>query len=87
MSRTGGKFLKSYKEVWTTGVTLVVTHNLGSLDVLVVVREIDSGALLTLPVGWGDNDVGVVVDSTSQITLTGAAAPTGSGIAVSVVAL
>lgn len=85
--RVGGKFLKSHKETWTTGVSLVVTHNLGTLDVLVVAREIDTGKILTLSSGWGDNEVGVVVDTANQITLTGAAAPTGSGIAVSVVPL
>lgn len=87
MSRIGGKYILSHKETWTTGATLVVTHNLDSLDVLVVARNIDSGEILTLPTGFGNYDVGVVVDSANQITLTGAAAPTGSGIAVSVVPL
>lgn len=87
MSRLKGKGLTSHKETWTTGATLVVTHNLGTKDVLVVARDIDTGEIVTLPTGWGNYDVGVSATTDNSVTLNAAAAPTGSGIAVTVVQL
>lgn len=87
MARIGGKYIQSHKETWTTGTSLAVTHNFGTLDVLVVVRDIDSGKLLTVPVGWGNDDVGAVATDANTVTVSAAAAPTGSGRAVTVVPL
>lgn len=87
MSRIGGKYIQSHKEVWSSGDTLAVAHNFNTLDVVVVAREIDTGKLLTYPVGWGDADVGVTATNANTVTLTASAAPTGSGIQVTVVPL
>lgn len=79
----------TYKTTWITadGATKTVTHNLGTLDVLVVARDIDTGVIYTIPVGWGDADVGVVVLGTNSIRLTAAVAPVGTGIKISVLPL
>lgn len=87
MSRIGGKFILSHKETWTTGTSLLVTHNFDTLDVMVVAREIDTGKILTYPTGWGDSDVGVTATNVNSVTLEAASAPTGSGIAVTVLPL
>ena len=87
MSRIGGKFLTTHKEIWTSGVSTVVNHGFNTLDVLVVARDIDSGEIITLPTGWGNYDVGVVVTDANNVTLTGASAPAGSGIAITVLPL
>jgi hypothetical protein len=87
MSRIGGKYIQSHKESWSVGASLVVTHNFNTLDVMVVAREIDTGKILTLPTGWGSYDVGVTVTSANVVTLDAAAAPTGSGIRVTVIPL
>ncbi len=87
MSRIGGKFLATHKETWTTGTTTNITHSLGTLDVLVVVREIDTGKILTISQGWGDSEVGVNVVDANTIQLVGDAAPTGSGHRVSILPL
>lgn len=87
MARIGGKYIKSHKETWTTGTSLAVNHNFGTLDVLVVVRDIDSGEILTAPTGWGNDDVGVVATNSNTVTVSASAAPTGSGRAVTIIPL
>jgi hypothetical protein len=87
LSRLTQRAFGSYKETWTTGATHTVTHNLGTSDVLVVARDIDTGEILTIGTGWGQYEVGVTVTSTNAILLTAAAAPTGSGIRIAVLPL
>jgi hypothetical protein len=87
MSTIGGKFIQSHKETWTTSASVIVTHNFNTMDLIVVARDIDTGDILTLPGGWGGYEVGVSITGVNAVTLTGAAAPTGSGIAVTVVPL
>lgn len=83
----GGKYLKSHKETWTTGTSLVVTHNFNTSDVLVIVRDIDNGTILTAPTGWGDYEVGASVTSVNSVIVSASAAPSGSGYRVIVVPL
>lgn len=89
MSRLTQRAFGTYKTTWITadGATKTVTHNLGTSDVLVVARDIDTGVVYTIPRGWGDVDVGLVVIDSNSIQLTASAAPTGSGIRVSVLPL
>ena len=54
---------------WTTGTTKVVTHNLGTSNVSVTVR--DSAGELVYPAE-------VVVDNSNQVTITSSEAPSGT---------
>lgn len=61
----------SYAATWTVGTSLVVTHNLGTLDVDVTVYDLNNGATVLLD--------SVARTSTNALLLIASEAPTGSG--------
>ena len=71
MTRIKSKFLPRHKEDWTSGVSLIVTHNLGGDDILVQITNKNNNQLIMVDtVEFTDNNT---------VTLTASEAPTGSG--------
>lgn len=66
----------TYAATWSTGdgVTKVITHNLGTLDVIVQIYEIDTGETILVD--------SVTRTSINSITCVSSVAPTGSGFRV-----
>ncbi len=62
----------SFKEDWTSGTSKVVTHNLGSRDVIVQVYELDANYETIHPDTTERTD-------TNSVTLTASQAPAGAG--------
>ena len=71
MAKFESKYLERHKTDWTSGTSLIVTHNLGSEDVFVqIVNKNNSELILIDTVEFTD---------TNTVTLTASEAPTGSG--------
>lgn len=71
MAKFESKYLERHKTDWTSGTSLIVTHNLGSEDVFVqIVNKNNSQLILIDTVEFTD---------TNTVTLTASEAPTGSG--------
>ena len=77
--RTSPKFLPRYKTDWTSGTSLVASHNLNSSDVLVQIVNKNTNELMMVD--------SVVFTNDNTVTLTASVAPTGSGWRVIMLAL
>lgn len=73
----GGSGVGKRVTTWTTGTTVTYTHNLNTLDIVVMVREITGGEMVAV------NSI-VVVD-VNNVTLTASQAPPVGGWRVVVV--
>ena len=71
MARINPKFLPRYKTDWTSGTSLIASHNLGGEDILVQVVDKNTSQMILV-------DTVEFTDS-NTVTLTASEAPTGLG--------